>query len=301
MYLNKKGSLTPHLGNDDLSLPKGNFCLHFLSLHSCISISNSSIIIISHTVLLCSMSTSHEFTLKNYKDSWNPGPPWPECALCHRDVPSDASLARDNRQSDMNDLSSPLSQDPEMLSPQATEFYPTAYYQPYNNFGRGRPYMSLPSRRRRRPIRRASYHRGRLGNAATHYYAAAEATGTTNFGVNQQAGYRGVGSLDHLLGGNFQVWNSVPIQSQALQPWIPGHSYRGTERSTLLHQDTTQPLLPIPPPQLSLPGASVLWSNQTGFVSQGQEHRQPADPTLLHQHSPIVYRYPNSQFGTDHY
>ena len=265
-------------------------CLHFLSLNSRISISNSSIIIISPTVLLCSMSTSHEFTLKNYKDSWNNGPPWPECALCHRDVLSDASLARDNRQSDMNNLSSPFSQDPEMLSPQATEFHPTAYYQPYNNFGRGRLYMSLPSRRRRgqhvlrRPICR------RLGNSAIHSYAAAEATCMTNFGVNQQAGYRGVS----------QVWNSVPIQSQALQPWIPRHSYWGTERSTLLHQDTTQPLLPIPQPQLSLPGASV-WSTRTGFVSQGQEHCQPTDPTLLRQHSSTVYRYLSSQFGTDHY
>ena len=259
------------------------------------------------------MSTSHEFTLMNYKDSWNSGPPWPECAFCRRDEPSDASLARNNRQTDINNLSSPLSRDPEVLSPQAPEFHPTAYYQPYNNIGRDRLYSSLPSRRRRgqraprRPIRLVSYHNDRSSHSATHYFAAgAEVTGSTNFfptfGVNQQVGSRGTNRLYHQSGRNFQVWNSVPIQSQAPQQWTPGHSYRGTERSALLPPGTTiHPPLPTSQPELSLTGASVLQSTGTEFVSQGQEHRQPADPTLLRRHSSIVYRYPSSQFGTDHY
>ena len=225
----------------------------------------SNIIVTGPAVLLCSMSTSHRFSLKNYKDSWNSGPPWAECALCHQDVPSDGSLACNDKQSDLNELPSPLAQDPELLSPQAPEFHPTSYYQPYSHFGRDRLYRPLPSRRNRgqlatrRPTRLASYRGVRPGHSTTHYFTAAEATDATNLfptsGVNQQAGYQGAGSLNHQLGGDFQVWNSAPRQSRAHQQRIQGDSDQEPDRSALLHQDIgIQPLPSVPQPQLNLPG-----------------------------------------------
>jgi hypothetical protein len=258
------------------------------------------------------MSEPHNFTIKNYKDSWNCGPPWPECTECSPDARREGCLTYDEKQPTLNEHPLPCAQDPELLSPQAPEFHPAAYYQMYSPFDRNRRYRSLPSRRYRGhltprpPIRVASYRGTRGDRINSQYFAPAEAVATTGFfpslGTNIEAGYNGTEYMGHRLGENYRAWNVVPAQSRAPQSQIQENSYRETVRSNLTEHDIDiQSHGPVPQSQLSLPGESGLRATSTEFVSQGQLPIQPMDLLFLPHHSPIGGRYPSSQYATDHY
>lgn len=261
----------------------------FLAFHSCTSTNDNNIIIITVAViLLCSMSISHKFVLKNYKDSWNDGPPWSECKYCIQDELSDESLKHYDRQSDLNGL--PSVQNTDLLSPWAPEFHPSVFER-YNRFGDHRLFRSLPSRRHRgystprRRIRLSSYREALPWRSTNHHCTPTRVTDSSNFTLDFRSDpkgrYQDSEGLDHHLQDCFQVWNSLPTKSPTKQKRSQESVYHEIEHQYASNQDTnSQAQQPICQSQLSSPGASVLRATSTEFVSQLQQTTQPSNSVL---------------------
>jgi hypothetical protein len=227
--------LTSLLGNDDLSLPKGSI-LAFFSF----PFSSKNIIVITPVILLCSMSLSHQFVTKDYKDSWNDGPPWPECNLCHQDGPSDANLVKSDKQA--GPLGRTLVQNPEFLSPRAPVFHPSGH-QSYH-FGGHRPYRSLPSRRGRGhilaqfPTSLAPHHRAcpALGLPTAHYPALNGVKNAANFirahRSNPRPRYLDFQDQGRRRASCIQMWNSLSAKDQAKLKQTSEDIHRTTEENT---------------------------------------------------------------------
>lgn len=262
------------------------FCVSF---HPSTSISiRNNIIITASIILLCSMPRSHDFVLKDYKDSWNSGPPWSQCKYCDHDVPSDANTMNHDEQPDLNSLRS--MPNPDSLSPQASEFYPSAY-QHQNSSGSHRLYRSLPSRRyrgpifARPPIRLTSYRGSPPFRSTTHHFAPANITEPTIFAPdfisNPITSYLDNDGRDSQTGAIFQAWYSLPRKRGAKQKGRIQDIYHQAEQVYTPSQDiNSQVPQHVWQFQPNSPGTSVLRATSTEFVSRTQRNIQPMDQIL---------------------
>jgi hypothetical protein len=208
------------------------------------------------------MPLSHQFVTKDFKDSWNDGPPWPECKLCHEDGPSDANLIGSDKQADPQGHL--LVQNPELLSPRAPVFHPSGHQS--HHFGGHRPYRSLPSRRGRGhilarfPTGLAPHHNAfpAPGLPTAHYPVPTGVRDAANFirahGSNPRPRYQDLQGQSRRRASCIQMWNSLSAKGQAKLKQTSEDIHRNTEENNG-DMDSSQFL--ISQSQMSLPRVST--------------------------------------------
>jgi hypothetical protein len=223
------------------------------------------------------MSISHQFVLKDYKDSWNSGPPWAKCHHCDQeDRLDDVTTIFLSKRHDSKAFSSV--QNTDLLSPRAAVFHPSGHL-PHNDSRGHRPFRSLPSRYRGgniagRDLTRFTPHRGALHRRPTAYYpfpigVAEPANSTPAFRFNPEAQYQDCRAQDSRLKGSNQIWGSMPIKSPVGRMRIPEKNAHHNKIIDTSHQDMNidnqQPL-----GELRLHGVSTLSAATTEFISRNQ-------------------------------
>jgi hypothetical protein len=258
------------------SLPKHQRSASLLGLEARLSL--------LYFILLWSMSRSHKFVIENYKDSWNDGPPWPVCTYCDPYIQSDASIASRLKQTDLT--GTPFFQSPDLLSPEALEFYPGAY-QPSNNPSGHRLYRSLPSRRHQGPfapshppIQPSSYYGVRPFRSTTHCFTPTGMPEPTNFHPDfrhaSMTGYDGSGSPGGQIRAN--LWHTLPTKSRTRQTNIQDIYYPANLLDTLNPDTDSQSLNRASEHQLSFLGSSIPRAAGTEFISHSQQNVQFTNP-----------------------
>lgn len=230
------------------------------------------------------MSRSHRFVIENYKDSWDDGPPWPVCKYCDPYKQSDASIASRPKQSDLS--GTPSLQSPDLLSPEALEFYPRAY-QPSNNPSGHRLYRSLPSRRHqgtfapsRPPIQPSSYYGVRPFRSTTHGFTPTGMPEPKNFHPDfrhaSMTGYDGSGSPGGQIRAN--LWHTLPTKSRTRQTNIQDIYYPASLVDTLNRDTTSRSLHRAFEQQMISAGTPVPRATGNEIISHNQQNVQSTNP-----------------------
>lgn len=234
-------------------------------------------------IFLWSMSRSHEFVLENYKNSWNDGPPWPVCKYCDSYNQCDGSAAPRLKQSDL--IGSPSLQRPDLLSPEALEFYPRAYQSSNSSSGQ-RLYRSLPSRRYQgpfapsRPIQHPCYRGARPFRSTTHCFIPAGIFEPKIFDPGfRHAPITGYDS-NRIPEGRIKanLWHTLPTKGRMRQAKTQDIYQYTALVDTVKRDKITRSLNSAYECQLSFPGTSIMRAKGNEFVSQNWRIVQPANP-----------------------
>lgn len=231
--------------------------------------------------MVCVKAT-HRYVLNNYKDSWNDGPPWPECKHCR--IPHDTNPPTLDVQAEASDVLFRQSTDP--LSPVASEFYPSAYQSDHHITGH-RLFNSLPIRHRkqrkqRRQLSSGSKHHAPLASQLgwwPNFHSATQHTITdqitehgfinVDFIPGQIPTYPYFGSLQDLSRASL---SSSPPRIERGRKMKRSSTYHDTERKHTSYQDRKQQTLRIPSLSQPLsPGVPMLRATSAGFVSLNQQ------------------------------